>query len=112
MANAQLVNVGDTRDELLEILAGHFLFKPLILDNEIEELAALHELHDQIQILLCLNYFINLYHIWVMELFKDLYFPGYSLNILFILYSGLFEYFHGDLQNKISIILSLKFLSE
>ena len=26
VANAQLVNIGDARDELLEILAGHLLF--------------------------------------------------------------------------------------
>jgi hypothetical protein len=36
MTNAELMNVGDTRNELLEVFASLLFFEPLVLDNEVE----------------------------------------------------------------------------
>ena len=78
------MNVFDTGYELLEVLACLILIKSLVLNDHIEELATLHELHDQIEILLGLDDLINLYNVGMVQLFENLNLSTNSLDILLL----------------------------
>ena len=85
MADAQLVNVEDSGEELLQVLACRALLELLVLDDEVEQLASTCELHDQVQVLLCLDNFINLNHVRVMELLENLDLSANPFNVLLVL---------------------------
>lgn len=48
MADTELMNIVDSGNELLKVLASFLFFKSLILDNQLKKLPTLHELHDKI----------------------------------------------------------------
>ena len=78
------MNVFDAGYELLEVLACLILIKSLVLNDHIEELATLYELHDQIEILLGLDDLINLYNVGMVQLFENLNLSTNSLDILLL----------------------------
>lgn len=69
MTNAELVDVVDAGDELLEVLGGSLFLELLVLDDHVEEFTSAGEFHHEEQILLCLDNFINLNDIRMMQLF-------------------------------------------
>ena len=97
MADAKLMDVFDTADELLEKFTRLFFVKSLILDNNVKQLTTIHEFHHQIEIFLSFYDFINLYNIWMVQLFKDLDFSRYTLYVFLVLDTWLLKYFYGDL---------------
>ena len=78
------MNVFDAGYELLKVLACLILIKSLVLNDHIEELATLYELHDQIEILLGLDDLINLYNVGMVQLFENLNLSTNSLDILLL----------------------------
>lgn len=104
MADAQFVNVVDSCNQLLEMLAGFCLFEPLALNNQVEEFPTRGELHNQVQIALGLDDFVDLNDVGVVEFFKNFDFPGYSFHIFLIFDLRLFKHFHSHLRiNKKSL---------
>jgi len=75
-----------------------------MLDNKVEKLSIGNKFHYQVELFLSLYYFINLHHIWMMKLFKNLDFSTDSLNILFILNPRLFQHFNSYLQDGKNLI--------
>ena len=78
------MNVFDAGYELLKVLACLILIKSLVLNDHIEELATLYELHDQIEILLGLDDLINLYNVGMVQLFENLNLSTNSFDILLL----------------------------
>ena len=75
MADAQFMYVMDSCNQFLEMLAGLRLFEPLTLDDKVEQLAPRGVLHNQVQITLGLDDFIDLNDVGVVEFFKNFDFP-------------------------------------
>ena len=65
--DAQLVQVLNTTDDLLEELACFRLFQLLLLDDVVEKFASTDKLHDQEELLRCLNNFEELNDVWVPD---------------------------------------------
>lgn len=82
VADAELVDVVDARDELLEVLAGLLFLQPLVLHDLVEELAAFHELHHQVQVLLGLDDLVDLHDVGVVQLLEDLDLATDALHVL------------------------------
>jgi len=97
MANTKLVDVVDARNQFLEVLASHLLLQALVLDNQVEELASLDELHDQVQVLLSLDDFVDLDHVGVVQLLENLNLAADALDVLFIFDARLLEHLDGHL---------------
>lgn len=55
MDDVEFMQIGDSADDLLEVLAGMRLVKLLHLDYQIKQLSLLHILHHQEEILCCFN---------------------------------------------------------
>lgn len=55
MHNTELVNILDSADDVLEESASFLFFQFSLLDNVIKELSLLHILHNQKQVLWCLD---------------------------------------------------------
>jgi len=58
MNNAELVQILNTRNYLLEKLASLFFFETVILDNVVEELTSWHIFCDQIKLARRFNNFV------------------------------------------------------
>jgi hypothetical protein len=84
------MNIVDTGDELLKILASCLLLKSLMLNNEIKKLSILHEFHDKIELLLSFNNLIYLHNIRVMQLLQYFDFSTDSFNVLLVFNSRFF----------------------
>ena len=85
MADSKLVNIINAGNQFLEVFARLLLLKSLILDNQVKELTALDELHDQVEVLLCLDNLINLDNIGMVELLQYFDLPTYPLDIFLVL---------------------------
>lgn len=72
MADANAVDVVNRSHQLLKVLAGLLLLESLILYNDLKELASLGKFHDQVEVVVCFNDFIELDYVGVMHLLKDL----------------------------------------
>ena len=97
VTDAELVDVVDAGDQLLEILASLPFFESLVLHDQVEKFAALHELHDQVEILLCLDNLVDLHNVGMVQLFENFDFTANALDVFLFFDTGLFKYFHGDL---------------
>lgn len=75
MANPELVNVVNASDEFLEVLAGCLFLEALALDDQLEKLAAVCELHDQVEVFFGLDDLVDLNHVRVVQLFQNFDFP-------------------------------------
>lgn len=97
VADSELVDVVDARNELLEVLACLLFLQFLVLHNEVEQLAALHELHDQIEVLLRLNDLVDLHHVGMVQLLQYLDLSTDALHVLFLFNTRFFQYFDSNL---------------
>lgn len=84
MANTKFVNVVDPCNQLLEMLARLCLFQPLTLNNKVKEFTTRGELHNEVEVALGLDDFIDLNDVGVMEFFKNFDFPRYPFYIFLI----------------------------
>lgn len=75
VANPELVNVVNASDEFLEVLAGCLFLEALALDDQLEKLAAVCELHDQVEVFFGLDDLVDLNHVRVVQLFQNFDFP-------------------------------------
>ena len=103
------MNVVDGSHKFLEVFAGQRLLEALVLYDDLEELPALGEFHHQIEILLRLNYLIQLNYIRMMYLFEYLDFSGYAFHVLLLLNARLLENLYRHLFELWIIILVVTF---
>jgi hypothetical protein len=96
MANAALMDIFDTGNELLKHSYGSLLMKPLVRHNIVKELSILTVFHNQKKLFVSFNYFIELNNIWMSDFFQNFDLSAYPLDILFIFNSIFFEYFDGN----------------
>lgn len=82
MANAQFVQVLDARDKLEQELGGFLLSNPLAIDDVLEQLAAPRILHDQIELFLRFNYFIELHDHGMPHNLQNFDFSCNSINVV------------------------------
>ena len=97
MANAQFVQVFDSRDKLEQEL-GRLLFSDsLPVDDVLEQLTTSCILHDQVKLFLSLDNLIQLYDHWMPHNLQNFDFSCYSINVVNIYDFIFFEYFNSDL---------------
>ena len=82
MANAQFVQVLDARDKLEQELGGLLLSNPLAIDDVLKQLAASRILHDQIELFLSFNYFIELHDHGMPNNLQNFDFSCNSINVV------------------------------
>mgnify|MGYP006093167101 CR=1 FL=1 len=86
MDNAKLMNILDTGDNLLVHLGCLCFFEPPVLDYVLEKLTARTVLHDQVQIVVILDHFVELNHVRVAHFFEDCDLPVDSIYVRLVLY--------------------------
>ena len=84
MAYTELVDVVNTCQQFLQVLAGSAFLQFLILHDQFEEFATTCKLHYQVQVFVSLNYFIDLNHVWVMQLLEYLDLSTDPLYVFFV----------------------------
>lgn len=95
-----LVKVDDARDDLTEELACLRLGEPLLLDDVVEQLAALSVLHDKVERLRSLDDLIQLDYVRMFDEFKNLDLASHSLDIALVDDAVLLEYLDGHLLTR------------
>ncbi len=68
MTDAKLMDVVDAGHKLLEVLTRSLFFEPLVLNDQLKQLPTTCKLHHQVQITFCLDDFVYLNNIWMMQL--------------------------------------------
>lgn len=68
-----------------------------MLHDKVEKFSIRYEFHDQVELFLRLNNFINLHNIRMMKLLQYLNLSTDSLNVLFVLDPWLFKHFNSYL---------------
>lgn len=71
MHNTKLVNVLNSADDLLVHLGSLVLFESPVLDDVLEEFTAGAILHDEVQVVVVLNHFVQLHNLRVTNLLQD-----------------------------------------
>lgn len=66
-------------------------------DDVVEELTSIAVLHDHIELLFCLNDFIQLNNIWMPDFLEDFDFSRYPLYILLVMDLVFLKDFNGHL---------------
>jgi len=107
--DAELVQILDSTNDLLEELAGFCLLKLLLLDDVVEELATADELHDQEELLGRLDDFEKLDDVGVADQLEDVDLARHSLHICIPRNFALFQYFHRHLFSCDIVNASLDF---
>jgi len=100
MHDAQLVQVFDATDDLLEEFARFSLFELLLLHDVVEEFAATDELHDQEKLFWSLNDFKELDDVRVSNEFENVDLTRHSLHICIARDLALLEDFDSHLHNN------------
>lgn len=95
MANSNLVDVLNPRNDLLEEPACLLLLKPLSFDDIVEQLASVCVFHDEEQLARGLDDFIELNDIGVSDDLKDVDLSSHPLHIRLVLDLVFLEYFDG-----------------
>ena len=83
------MDVMDGSYQFLEVLAGMLFLETGVLNDDVEQLASLSELHNQIEVFFCLDDLVKLHYIRMMGLLQDFYFSRDAFNILLIFYLSL-----------------------
>ena len=96
MTDFDLVQVLDSCQYLVEEAASLRVLQAPFLDNIVEELTARGILHNQEQLLACLNDFIELHNIWVAHDLQDMDFTHHSSDVRLVLDHVFFENFDCD----------------
>lgn len=91
------MDVVDCWDQLLEIFASNFFFKSLVGHDQVKELSSLCIFHYQVEVLVSLDDFIELYYIGVVYLFKNFDFSWNSFNIFLIFNFTFFKDLNSNL---------------
>ena len=94
------MDVVDTCQHLLKILAGSFLSELLILDNQVKELSSTGKLHHEVQVFVCLDDLVDLNHIWMVKLFEYLDLSTDPLNILLVFDFRFLQDFNSNLNKS------------
>ena len=84
MTNLVLVQILNTRKDLLEEFASLPLIEPLFFNDKIEQLSSIGILHYEEKLAVSLNDFVELDDVGVPHYLKDLYLSSNTLNITFI----------------------------
>ena len=100
MHDAQLMQILDAADDLLEEFAGLGLLELLLFDDVVEELAAAHELHDQKQLLRRLDDLEQLDDVRVPDQLEDVDFARDALYVSISSDFALFEDFDRHLGKQ------------
>ena len=79
----------------MEELAGLVLFEPFVLDNIVEELAILHVLHDQEQLLGGFDDLVQLDQVGMPDELEDMDLPEHSLSVGDIVYLAFLQDLYG-----------------
>ena len=96
MHYVQLVQVLHSRDYLVKELQGLGLLDSLVLDDEVEELALVGVLHDQVELLGRFDDFVQLYDVGMPDHLQDVDFSGNSFNVVDVLDFVFFKDFDRD----------------
>lgn len=97
VTDATLVNVLDTRDQLLIHAAGCLLVQALVRHNVVKELSILAVLHDQEKLTFSFNDFKQLDHVRVTDFLQNLDLSRYPLDVLLVLDPRLLQYLNCHL---------------
>lgn len=97
MSDAQISQVLNTCNKLLEDPACLFFLQFLFCCYEIKELSIATMLHDQVKLRLCFDDFIKLDNVRMSNDLQYVNFPGDTLHIIDIFNFGLFKDFDSDL---------------
>ena len=84
MADATLVNILYTGDQLLVHAAGGLLVQALVRHDVVEQLAVLTILHDEEKLTFSFNDFKQLDYVWVTNLFQNLNLATNPLNVFLV----------------------------
>lgn len=104
MHDIQGVQILDAINYLLKVPASLRLLYSALCDNIVKQLPATRILHDQIQLLLRLYYFIQLHNIRMPDHLKNMYLPRYSLNISHIHNPIFLKYLHSNLFTREQVL--------
>lgn len=107
MNDAKLMKVFNACYDLMEEFASLCLFDSLVLHDVVKELASTCILHDQVELLGCLDNFIKLNNMRMTNEFEDVNLSGDPFNITDILYFLLLKYFDSDLLARQIVIPEL-----
>ena len=94
MYNVKFVKILDSSNDLVEESLGKGLPHTLVLNNEVKQLAARRILHNQVQLLGCLDNLIQLNDVGVADHLEDMNLSCHALHVVHVRYLVLFEYFH------------------
>lgn len=109
MHNVKLVDVLDSGDYLLKVLARLILIDSCLLDNVVEELSAICVLHNQVQLLWSLNDFIKLNYIRMSNQLQYMDLPRYPFDVGNVGDSLFLEDFNSDLVSGENMRAKLDF---
>ena len=107
MANAALMDVFNSRNQFEIELAGLLFGESSVPDDIVKQLTTVCVLHDHIELLLCLNNFIELYNVGVAHLLKNLDLPGNSFDVLLVMNFIFLENFDSHLFSSESMLPQL-----
>ena len=93
----QFMQVFDSLNDLLEEFAGLWFFDTWVCDDVVEEFSAWCVLHDEVELLLRFDDFVQLNDVWMSDHFEDVNFPGNSFNVCHVRNSIFFKYLNGYL---------------
>lgn len=106
MHNAQLVQILHSADDLLKELAGLSLLQFLLLNDVVEKFTSTDELHDQEQLLGCLNNLEELNDVGVPDQLQDVDLSRNSLHVGLTCDFALLKDFNGHLLHQLVRIVS------
>ena len=82
-------------NQLPEKLTRLILFQLLLLHDMFEQLAFCHVFHHKEQLFGSLYDLVELDEVWVTDLFQDVDFAGYALDVCHVDYLGFLQDFYG-----------------
>lgn len=91
----ELAHVLDAINDLMEKSKSYFFSESFSLDDVVEELSACSHFHDEEEMGVCLDDFVELDEVGVPDLLEDCDFSGDSFDVCFVPYSVFFEYFNS-----------------
>ncbi len=96
MNNIKTMQVCDSTDNLLEVLAGLLLINFGIFNNIVKKFPIFNVLHNKEKMATSLDNLVKLYNGRMPYQLQYMYLPGYTLDICNIDYLLFHEYFYGN----------------
>lgn len=97
MDNIQLVQILNSRSNLMEKFDRLWLFNPVVFHDIIKKFTTAHIFHDQVELLWCLNNFVELNNVRMPDHFEDMDLTRYSFDIVHVLDFIFFKNFYRNL---------------